>query len=56
MAVARKCEQCGNVDTRATWKSNDDAAKDPVFDQWTCPKCAWTAFDLVEAEPEPATR
>ena len=36
-----------------TWPSAEDAAKDPVFDRWTCPKCAWTEFDLVEAEAEP---
>jgi predicted nucleic-acid-binding Zn-ribbon protein len=56
MTVARKCENCGNVDTRVTWKSNDDASKDPVFEHFTCPKCAWTEFDLVEAEAraEPA--
>ena len=53
MTVARKCESCGNVDKRVTWKSSDDAAKDPVFDRFTCPNCAWTEFDLVEAEPAP---
>ena len=47
MAVARKCEQCGNVDTRVSWSSADDAAKDPVFSRFTCPMCAWTEFDLV---------
>jgi predicted nucleic-acid-binding Zn-ribbon protein len=52
MTVARQCEQCGNVDTRVTWKSRDDAAKDPVFDRFTCPNCAWTEFDLVDAEQE----
>ena len=52
MSVARKCESCGNVDTRVTWKTADDAAKDPVFDRFTCPNCAWTEFDLVEAEAE----
>jgi hypothetical protein len=56
MAVAKKCEQCGRVDMRATWPSAEDAAKDPVFDRWTCPNCAWTEFDLVEAEAEPAAR
>jgi hypothetical protein len=55
MAVARKCEQCGRVDMRATWPSADDAAKDPVHERWTCPMCAWTEFDLVEADAEPAT-
>ena len=56
MAVAKKCEQCGRVDTRVTWPSEKDAAKDPVFDRWTCPNCAWTEFDLVETEEEPAAR
>ena len=56
MTVAKKCEQCGRVDMRATWPSPEDAAKDPVFDRWTCPNCAWTEFDLVEAEVEPAVR
>ena len=54
MTVAKKCEQCGRVDMRATWPNAEDAAKDPVFDRWTCPNCAWTEFDLVEAEAEPA--
>jgi hypothetical protein len=53
MAVARKCEQCGRIDTRVTWSSPEDAAKDPVFATWTCPMCAWTEFDLVEAEAQP---
>jgi hypothetical protein len=53
MTVARKCESCGNVDKRVTWKSLADASKDPMFDRFTCPNCAWTEFDLVEAEPEP---
>ena len=53
MAVARKCEQCGRIDARVTWPSTQDAAKDPVFATWTCPMCAWTEFDLVEAEKEP---
>ena len=59
MAVARKCEQCGRVDTRVTWSSPQDAAKDPVYARWTCPMCAWTEFDLVEAEQseaEPVSR
>ena len=59
MAVARKCEQCGRVDTRVTWSSPQDAAKDPVYSRWTCPMCAWTEFDLVEAEQseaEPVSR
>jgi hypothetical protein len=55
MAYVRKCEKCGSVDTRASWSSPDEAAKDDAFAGWTCPVCAWTEFDLVDAEePEPA--
>jgi predicted nucleic-acid-binding Zn-ribbon protein len=54
MSVVRKCEKCGSLDARATWKSTDEAAKDPAFLNWTCPTCAWTEFDLVDAEAEPA--
>jgi hypothetical protein len=50
MVVARKCEQCGNIDRRVTWPTPDDAAKDPVFSRFTCPMCAWTEFDLTEVE------
>ena len=53
MTVARKCEQCGRIDARVSWPSTEDAAKDPVFDSWTCPMCAWTEFDLVELEDQP---
>jgi hypothetical protein len=57
MTVVRKCEQCGRSDMRVTWPSIEDAAKDPVFGTWTCPMCAWTEFDLVEAEEqEPVAR
>jgi hypothetical protein len=52
MAVVRKCENCGRVDARVNWKSADDAAKDPMFDKWACPMCAWSEFDLVDAETE----
>ena len=38
MAVAKKCEQCGNVDTRVTWPSAQDAAKDPVFAKLDLPE------------------
>ena len=55
MAYVKKCEKCGHIDQRASWKSADEAAKDPGFDAWACPTCAWTEFDLVEAEQEPAT-
>ena len=58
MAVAKKCEQCGRVDARVTWPSADDAAKDPMYLKWTCPNCAWTEWELVEAgaEAQPAAR
>lgn len=53
--LMRKCSQCGTVDTRASWKSADDAAKDGTFNRpWTCASCAWTEFELVEVEPTPA--
>jgi ssDNA-binding Zn-finger/Zn-ribbon topoisomerase 1 len=55
MPLIRKCEKCGSLDNRSTWSSADDAAKDDAFDNWTCPTCAWTEFDLVEAQEEPAT-
>lgn len=55
MTFVRKCEKCGSLDTRNRWSSPDEAAKDDAFAGWTCPVCAWTEFDLVEAaEPEPA--
>jgi ssDNA-binding Zn-finger/Zn-ribbon topoisomerase 1 len=55
MAFVRKCEKCGSLDTRASWSSPDEAAKDDSFKDWTCPVCAWTEFDLVEEEErEPA--
>jgi hypothetical protein len=56
MTVLRKCEQCGHLDPRVTWPSTDDAGKDPVLATWTCPTCAWTEFDLVEAEEPAAAR
>ena len=49
MAVVRKCEHCGRIDARVSWPSEKDAGKDPVLATWTCPMCAWTEFDLVEA-------
>jgi predicted nucleic-acid-binding Zn-ribbon protein len=56
MPLVRKCEKCGNIDDRASWSSADAAAKDDAFTGWTCPTCAWTEFDLVEADEEvPAT-
>jgi hypothetical protein len=51
--MMRKCSQCGTVDRRASWSSAADAAKDDAFNRpWTCASCAWTEFDLVEAEAE----
>ena len=52
MPLIRKCEKCGSLDNRATWSSADEAAKEGAFSGWTCPTCAWTEFDLVEAETE----
>ena len=54
MALIRKCDKCGSLDHRATWSSTDEAAKADAFTGWTCPVCAWTEFDLVETEEEPA--
>ncbi len=55
MAIVRKCVKCGSLDPGASWASPDEAANDDAFNDWTCPVCAWTEFDLVEAEePEPA--
>jgi len=57
-----KCTQCGKVDTRNSWSSADEAAKAGAFDgKWSCASCAWTEFDLVEADEnaqvgEPAGR
>jgi hypothetical protein len=53
MAVAKKCEHCGNVDKRVTWPTAQDASKDPMFATFSCPNCAWTEFDLVEVEAQP---
>ena len=52
--VARKCENCGSVDTRQTWSSEQEAADDGALDRWTCPSCAWPEAALVEADAEPA--
>jgi hypothetical protein len=54
MAFVRKCEQCGRTDDREQWKSAEEAADKGAFQTWTCPNCAWTEFDLVEAEGEAA--
>lgn len=53
--LIRKCSQCGTLDRRASWSSPADAAKDDAFTRpWVCGSCAWTEFELVESEPEPA--
>ena len=49
MAFVRKCEKCGNLDARESWSSPTEAADKGAFQNWTCPTCAWTEFDLVEA-------
>jgi len=54
MAFVRKCAQCGRIDDREEWKSTEDAADKGAFQNWTCPNCAWTEFELVEAAGEPA--
>lgn len=48
MAFVRKCEQCGSIDARQSWSSTAEAADQGAFQNWTCPTCAWTEFDLVE--------
>ena len=55
MAFVRKCEQCGHIDDREQWSSAAEAADQGAFQNWTCPTCAWTEFDLVE-EAEAARR
>jgi hypothetical protein len=50
MAMIRQCEKCGTVDERQSWASADDAARHGAFEQWACPMCAWTEFELVDAE------
>jgi hypothetical protein len=53
--LVRKCEQCGSVDNRNSWASADEAAKKNAFDdKWSCSSCAWTEFELVEADGETA--
>ena len=51
MAVERNASNAARSTPKTQWKSADDAAKDPAFDKWTCPTCAWTEFELVEAQP-----
>jgi hypothetical protein len=57
MAMIAKCEQCGRIDDRKQWASADEAAKQGAFQSWTCPTCAWTEFELVDADEaaQPAT-
>jgi hypothetical protein len=58
--LIRKCTNCGTIDERMTWKSTEDAARQGAFTEpWTCGSCAWSEFDLVDAdeagrEQEPA--
>ena len=55
--LVRKCSECGTLDTRQTWASAEEAAKQGAFDdKWTCSSCAWSEFELAEAEEEPARR
>jgi hypothetical protein len=48
MAFVRKCGQCGGVDARESWSSAAEAADQGAFQNWTCPTCAWTEFELAE--------
>ena len=50
MPFVRKCDKCGSVDSREQYKDAHEAADRDAFKDWTCPTCAWTEFDLVEAE------
>jgi predicted nucleic-acid-binding Zn-ribbon protein len=54
MAFVRKCEKCGNLDDREQWSSASEAADKGAFQNWTCPSCAWTEFELVDSETETA--
>ena len=54
MAFVRKCEKCEKIDDREHWSSPDEAAKLGAFQTWTCPNCAWTEFDLIDAQAETA--
>jgi predicted nucleic-acid-binding Zn-ribbon protein len=54
MAFVRKCEKCGNVDDREQWSSASEAADQGAFQNWTCPSCAWTEFELVDSDAEAA--
>jgi hypothetical protein len=49
--LVRQCAQCGSVDSKMSWSSADEAAKQGAFDgKWSCSSCAWTDFELVEAD------
>lgn len=49
--LIRKCTHCGALDDRRSWASLDEASKQGAFDeQWTCAGCAWSEFELEEAE------
>jgi predicted nucleic-acid-binding Zn-ribbon protein len=54
MAFVRKCEKCGNVDDSEQWSSASEAADKGAFQNWTCPSCAWTEFELIDADAEAA--
>jgi hypothetical protein len=53
MSLVRKCDKCGAIDARTSWRSAEQAAKEGAFDRWACPTCAWPEFDLVEQAKEP---
>jgi hypothetical protein len=49
--LVRQCSQCGSVDSKMSWSSADEAAKHGAFDgKWSCSSCAWTDFELVDAD------
>ena len=59
MAVAKKCEQCGNVDTPGDLAVRPGRRQgSDVREVRPARMCAWTEFDLVDAEQEaqPAAR
>ena len=49
--LIRKCTNCGTLDERRSWASLDEAAEHDAWEEaWTCGSCAWTEFELTEAE------
>jgi hypothetical protein len=57
MAYVRKCDKCDHIDERERWPSASAAADQGAFENWTCPTCAWTEFELVEeSEAQAAPR